>query len=419
LVFAARGTDSSGATPRMPLLGRTVERCEGTAHEDELEQQGGPGGGETRDCRRRDAPVLEGTGNVFDLAGLGDHGPGSSLGPAEPLENNPGYGKRNTVKTRTSGLTMIEILVVVSIIAILTGLLLPAVHTVQKMARETKQKAQLTSIELALAAFKNDYGEYPPSSFNDPMVSGRGDYGGAQKLAEALLGWDLLGFHPNSAWRSDGMGLDQQGKPVATIYTAPDTLSNRRGRYLEMETANAFFLGGGTDGVFLDTSGDWGGGPLAPRTFVLCDVFPVRERKMRLPDGKIVSPGMPILYYKANAASKVLVPAPNEGLVQPEARVYNARDNRALVSLGMLADNAKPLSARRRHKLDPLYPLTNDETSKLYSSGDMFAYFYQLYIRDFRVQARPWPHRPDSYLLISAGADGIYGTNDDIRNFGQ
>jgi hypothetical protein len=49
----------------------------------------------------------------------------------------------------------------------------------------------------------------------------------------------------------------------------------------------------------------------------------------------------------------------------------------------------------------------------------MFAYFYQLYIRDFRVQARPWPHRPDSYLLISAGADGIYGTNDDIRNFGQ
>jgi hypothetical protein len=34
------------------------------------------------------------------------------------------------------------------------------------------------------------------------------------------------------------------------------------------------------------------------------------------------------------------------------------------------------------------------------------------------VQARPWPYRSDSYLLISAGADGLYGTDDDIRNFG-
>ncbi|MCX5646778.1 MAG: type II secretion system protein [Phycisphaerae bacterium] len=323
------------------------------------------------------------------------------------------------MKTRTSGLTMIEILVVISIIAILAGLLLPAVHTVQKMAKETKQKAQFTSIELGLAAFKNDYGDYPPSSFNDPMVGGRGDYCGAQKLAEALLGWDLLGFHPNSAWRADGLGLDAQGKPVATTYTASDTLLSRKGRYVEADTANAFFLGGGPDGVFLDTSGDWGGGPLAPRTYVLCDVFPVRERKLRLPDGKIVSPGMPILYYRANPASKVLVPGPGESAAQPEGRVYNARDNRALVSLGILADNDKPLAARRRHKLDPVYPLDGAEMGRLTNPSDMFPYFYQLYIRDFKVQARPWPHRPDSYLLISAGADGIYGTNDDIRNFGQ
>jgi hypothetical protein len=116
---------------------------------------------------------------------------------------------------------------------------------------------------------------------------------------------------------------------------------------------------------------------------------------------------------------KILVPKPNEPLVPPEARVYNARDNRALVSLGMLADNGKPLPERRRHKLDPVYPLDNEEVSRLYNGGDMFLYFYQLYIRDFKVQAQAWPHRPDSYLLISAGADGIYGTNDDICNFGR
>ena len=28
-------------------------------------------------------------------------------------------------------------------------------------------------------------------------------------------------------------------------------------------------------------------------------------------------------------------------------------------------------------------------------------------------------YRPDSYILISAGADGFYGTSDDIHNFGR
>jgi type II secretory pathway pseudopilin PulG len=329
------------------------------------------------------------------------------------------------VKTRTSGLTLVEILVVVGIIAILAGLLVPAVHTVQKMARETKQKAQLTAIEMGLAAFKNDYGDYPSSTFNDPLAGGRGDYCGAQKLAEALLGWDLLGYHPSSAWRADGLAVNGLGQPIPnTVYHAPDTLQNRRGRYVEAETANPFFLGRGAnwDGVFWDTTGDWGGGNvLAPQTYVLCDVFPVRERRVVLPDGKVVSPGTPILYYKANPASKILVPGLNEPLVQPELRIYNARDNRALVRLGRAADYAKPLTARRSHKLDPVsYLLDAQETLRLANPGDpMFQYFYQLYIRDFKIQARVWPHRPDSYLLISAGADGLYGTDDDITNFGR
>ena len=71
-----------------------------------------------------------------------------------------------------------------------------------------------------------------------------------------------------------------------------------------------------------------------------------------------------------------------------------------MISLGRLADTAKPLSARRRHPIED------------------FDYFYE-YIRDPKVHARPWPYRPDSYLLISAGMDGIYGTDDDIRNFGR
>jgi type II secretory pathway pseudopilin PulG len=311
--------------------------------------------------------------------------------------------KEDTVKTRTSGLTVIEILVVVSIIAILVGLLLPAVHTVQKMAKETKQKAQFTSIELGLAAFKSDFGDYPPSSWWNPAIPGAQpqNYCGAQKLAEALLGWDLLGFHPDSAWRADG--LDRTNGPTTydPLKTDPaaTTLSKRRGRYLELEVANPFMLGwsgtGAQDGLFAGTD------PLAARTYVLCDVFGVNERKVMLPGGKMVSPGTPILYYKANPASKI-----HDASVQPEANIYNARDNVPLVALGRVADGAKPVGARRPHQLLP----------DLVAPG--FQYFYE-YLRDLRVQARPWPYRPDSYVLISAGADGLYGTNDDIRNFGQ
>jgi len=305
------------------------------------------------------------------------------------------------VKTRTSGLTIIEILVVVSIIAILVGLLLPAVHTVQKMAKETKQRAQFTSIELGLAAFKSDYGDYPPSSWWNPSVpGGRQDYCGSQKLAEALLGWDLLGFHPDSAWRADG--LDRNGGATtydpAKVNPTATALDRRRGRYVEMDVVNPFMLGwSGTavqDGLFA------GCDPLAARTYVLCDVFSAGERKIRMPDGKMISPGTPILYYKANTASKIY------DATAPDASIYCARDNAPLIALGRMADGTKAAAARRQHQLLPDYV----------SPG--FQYFYE-YIRDLKVQARPWPYRPDSYLLISAGADGIYGTNDDIRNFGQ
>ena len=185
------------------------------------------------------------------------------------------------------------------------------------------------------------------------------------------------------------------------------SLDKRKGRYVELEHANAFPLGqsaaGMNDGLFPDTSGDWGGEALAPRTYVMCDVFAVNERKILMNAGnlavpgvaaRMVSPGTPILYYKANPASKIL------DATAPDASIYNFRDNYPLISLGMLADSLKPLDQRRLHPLKDIN------------------YFYE-YIRDPRVQARPWPYRPDSYLLISAGADGLYGTKDDICNFGQ
>ena len=62
-------------------------------------------------------------------------------------------------KRKKTGLTLVEILVVLGIIALLLGLLLPAMTTVKNSAKEVKQKAQFGSINLALVTFKNDYGD--------------------------------------------------------------------------------------------------------------------------------------------------------------------------------------------------------------------------------------------------------------------
>ncbi len=58
--------------------------------------------------------------------------------------------------------------------------------------------------------------------------------------------------------------------------------------------------------------------------------------------------------------------------------------------------------------------VTRDSTEKIRLND--YEKFYE-FIRDKKLETRDWPYRPDSYILISAGADGVYGTADDITNF--
>jgi len=290
------------------------------------------------------------------------------------------------VKREKTGMTLVELLVVLGIIALLVGILIPALSLVQRTARETKQQAQFSAIDLALTGYKNDFGDYPPSELTSDTG---GSYCGAQKMTEALFGWDLSGFHPDTAWRADG--LDAAGgtgsyDPAQTRDIdndgVPDTFDERKETYLELASDNVFKLGNtpARQGLFQNTD------VLAPNTYVLCDVF--GKQKIKLLNGQTAMAGAPVLYYRANISEKTMM------------GVYNPLDNDVLVQVKELADNR----GDRRH---PLGWQDND-----------YQYFYD-YIRDPKIEARAWPYKPDSYILISAGADGLYGTNDDIRNFGN
>ena len=90
------------------------------------------------------------------------------------------------------GFTIVELLTTVTIIAMLIGLLIPSLRMVRAAARDAKQRAQLTTLGMAISAFRNDYGDYPPSAWTKVVNISMQQYGGIQMLTEALVGWDLM-----------------------------------------------------------------------------------------------------------------------------------------------------------------------------------------------------------------------------------
>jgi type II secretory pathway pseudopilin PulG len=333
-------------------------------------------------------------------------------------------------------------MVVIVIIGVLIGLLVPAVNAVRNTARDTATRAVLATLETGLQTFQADTlvgGDFPPSFSDADGGSGSLPYGlvaspysgldgapsgpirvaGAGFLVWALAGADGLG--------TPGFRTFRTANPPISTYWSQDTHDEnvddnpyRSGAYALRDDGRPLQP---RSGPYVDTTkirmSEWDREtgsfeiPAEVDAFAGSGDAPVRPHPMFL-DGF----GFPVLYWKADPAGIYMVDQGREFSDPTSRGIYHWEDNGRLVD-PTHADRLILRAGAPEHRLAMVpedlsgYPPTAPASFPTYDESISFA----CYIRNMAVQAALSPQRRDSYLLISPGNDGVYGTGDDITNF--
>lgn len=105
------------------------------------------------------------------------------------LKTTNKFIRLNSIKStdRTTGFTLVEILIVISIIGVLASFLVPILLSVKSKARDDQRFADIKNIEQSLELFKIKCGFYPGKIINAP--SNPECRGGTTSNIESPIGW--------------------------------------------------------------------------------------------------------------------------------------------------------------------------------------------------------------------------------------
>ena len=73
-------------------------------------------------------------------------------------------GSHTTTLPQRSGFTLVELLVVITIIGVLAALIVPAVFQARLSAKNAVIKAEIDMLHMAIMKYKLDYGSFPPAT---------------------------------------------------------------------------------------------------------------------------------------------------------------------------------------------------------------------------------------------------------------
>lgn len=344
---------------------------------------------------------------------------------------------------RFGAFTLIELLVVIAIITLLIGILLPSLGRARDQAKKVKSQATLKFIGDGLEMFVaeneeqrrskggrdecRETGAYPPSTArDDPTESGEQYLFGAQWAVRYLLGKDARGYIP---WRNGEISstdnYEQEG------WYDEDSTYERVGPYVQPEAVTLR----APKNPDLDTNPALPGAPATP---------PMRTDAKSLKQLVFVDAfEMPVLYYAANTR---LGKRPESRLASyrrgdpNDVGVYCMEDNALFTGMctgtpgggGLCTYDPWDLAqtdgggsgtydSYKMKYFGPDNPTAEEIASALESDEDT-RHTFVYYIMNRNVfessdEKTAIPQRQDSYLLITPGKDGIFGTSDDVKNF--
>ena len=319
---------------------------------------------------------------------------------------------------RAPAFTIVELLTVIAIIALLISILVPSLQGARNQAKDVKTRAILHSITTGLEMFRSENERefrvtngYPPSArgpdiYQDDIVYTPAEtMYGAHWLVHHLFGKDLRGYVPERA-----VPRTLKDKPDEWYKPKPEGLEgplDRVGPYLDPDSVELVR----TD----ELPGQYNENTIDPDLVapVIVDVF-----------------GRPILYYVANPFGEIPATATEEPDADGKVGVYVHEDNLGFTGTDGDGDGAGPAEAgwifTRPHELTAF---GDPDPGLIDLPANLKSFTYYIVDKEVLEQTDPTGDEPedrtvravrsDSFLIISAGRDGIYGTPDDISNFDQ